>query len=171
MRKIRNKTFETNSSSTHCIAIPRNNPPSSRYLDRIVFSYDCYGWEFECRSFHDYLWTAILCFNESYESGWIEYTHSLEEWEEKIRKVLENDFSTIIFEYPEEGSYYYIDHDSELKDLLETLWNDEELLRDSILSGMVYTGNDNADDYYREDMYDFEKEQEELGSFVYYKGN
>ena len=55
MRQIRNGVFETNSSSTHSIAIPR----SCNNINYISFHIGEFGWEWEEANPADYFYTAI----------------------------------------------------------------------------------------------------------------
>lgn len=56
-RQIRSSVFETNSSSTHSIAIPKKPVVTGEYIS---FSIGEFGWENDCVDTADYLYTAIL---------------------------------------------------------------------------------------------------------------
>ena len=192
MIKIRRGTFETNSSSTHSIVIPRKKEPIlSTENDLFVFDTGWYQWRFNKYDFANYLWTAILLFNRYYEdcnTYYIDYwskkefkLHSVDEWKNKIRKILSPYYTNIIFKMPEieyygEKNWDYldcsIDHVDRTIELLDKLYNDEKLLLNSILYGKVFTGNDNSYDYeriYDEEIGKYEADNENY--FVYYKGN
>ena len=55
MRQIRSSVFETNSSSTHSIAIPRSSP----LIKGIAFQIGEFGWGFNSVDPADYFYTAI----------------------------------------------------------------------------------------------------------------
>lgn len=56
-RQIRNSVFETNSSSTHSIAISKKPVVIGKF---IKFNIGEFGWENDCVDTADYLYTAIL---------------------------------------------------------------------------------------------------------------
>lgn len=146
-RQIRNSVFETNSSSTHSIAIPKNCDT----FNYISFSTDEFGWSFREVNSADYFYTAIY-----------ETSQSEEEVNEKIEKLenilkernIEYRFNkpkTHIWHYDYEDKDYlslddgYIDHGYELKDFVDELLNDGDKLVRFIFGGLVFTGNDNSD--------------------------
>lgn len=197
MKKIRRGTFETNSSSTHSIVIPRKRKLPTPTGDEFTFETGWYQWEFANYNFADYLWTAILQLdnyyykNEGkdeciYVDSWSkkEYkVYSINTWKEKIRSILSPYYTDIIFKMPkieyygEDGEFWdysdcSIDHVSETIELLDKLYNDEELLLNSILYGEVFTGNDNSyedERIYDEDIREYEDDEDNY--YVYYKGN
>ena len=61
--KIRKGTFETNSSSTHSIAISKNkiNIPTGSYIN---FRIGEYGWEENEYNFPSYMYTSLLYNND-----------------------------------------------------------------------------------------------------------
>lgn len=190
MKLIRKGTFETNSSSTHSIVIPKEKTSPDEVFttgDSFTFQTGDYGWEFECYDFANYLWTAIielsndLTEDTTYVHPWSKekcIIYTKDNWKNKIKEVLSPYYKHIIFKDPKlvHGAFNYdyydncsIDHVSELAELLYILYNDENLLLNSILRGDVYTGNDNDDE---DDEYDLDTyEDNEDCFFVYYKGN
>lgn len=146
-RQIRSNVFETNSSSTHSIAIPRN----CESTNNVSFYIGEFGWGFEEVDAADYLYTAI------YESSETE-----SEAKEKIEK-LENILNErgIAYHFGRVDSHIwhdnyenkdylsldngYIDHGYELKDFVEELLNNGDKLVRFISGGLVFTGNDNSD--------------------------
>ena len=142
-RQIRSSVFETNSSSTHSIAIPKNHVAIGK---SIIFNIGEFGWENDCVDAADYLYTAIL------------YVYSYEVAEEKIenlKRVLDYYGVSYQFEEPkywtsDRGYTYldngYIDHGYELTEFLEAVFSDDDLLMRYLFGGLVYTGNDNQDD-------------------------
>ena len=152
MIKIRRNVFETNSSSTHSIAIPKDT--SKDYRGRTVYFYmGEYGWEFDEPDPASYLYTAINCFwasepdireeklnflKNTLEKHGINYTMP----EVKFEEAWKNKETGRQYYNPEHG---YIDHDHELGEFLEAVFRDEDTLLSFIFDGLVYTGNDNSD--------------------------
>lgn len=147
MKQIRKNVFETNSSSTHSIAIPKKcNQPSY-----VSFNIDEFGWGWTEADVADYFYTAIY-----------ETSETKEEADEKIAR-LKNILESNNIEYhfgdvdchewtsDYNGHTYlsldngYIDHGFELKDFVEELLNDEYKLLRFLNGGLVFTGNDNSD--------------------------
>ena len=144
MKQIRRNVFETNSSSTHSIAIPKKCE-----VPRSVNLYtDDFGWAFEEVNAVTYFYTAI------YETSYTEV--EVQEKIERLTSILEShgieyDFSTPryhIWDY--DGREYislddgYIDHGYELKDFVDELLDDEDKLLRFLGGGLVFTGNDNS---------------------------
>jgi hypothetical protein len=142
-RQIRSSVFETNSSSTHSIAITKNPVVIGKY---VYFGIGEYGWENDCVNPANYLYTAIL------------YVYSSEVAEEKIehlKRILDKYDVSYEFEEPEywtspDGEYTcldngYVDHGSELTEFLEAVFSNEDLLMRYLFGAFVYTGNDNQD--------------------------
>ena len=142
-RQIRSSVFETNSSSTHSIAIPKNGVSIGKSIN---FNIGEYGWENACVDAANYLYTAIL------------YVYSYEVAEEKIenlKRVLDANEVSYQFEEPKywtsDGGYSYldngyVDHGYELTEFLEAVFSDDDLLMRYLFGGFVYTGNDNQGD-------------------------
>ena len=148
MIQIRTGVFETNSSSTHSIAVPKNCSAANY----VSFHTDEFGWGFYEVDATDYFYTAI------YETSYNE--EELNEKIERLKNILETygidyDFSepeTHIWHDNYENKDYlclddgYIDHGGELKEFVdELLYNGEKLVR-FLSGGLVFTGNDNSDD-------------------------
>lgn len=171
MKTVRTNVFETNSSSTHSIIIPRNRKVRKQEKRKIVVAtIGEYGWEYE--TYYDllsYIYTALCCI---YKDKYEKYTKKIENvaqqynieivWEKPEFNYIYDKDDNITYCYLENG---YIDHDDELVEFLEDLFNDDELLIDTILSGYVKTGNDN--DGWDDDDYDETTED----CYYYYKGN
>lgn len=144
MIQIRTGVFETNSSSTHSIAIPR----SSSTLSYVEFNLDEFGWTFGEANPADYFYTAI------YETS--ETLDGVKKKVEKLKNILEAhnikyDFQRPkIKEYNDDGySYFhlengYIDHGFELTGFVDDLLNDETKLLNFLSDGLIFTGNDNC---------------------------
>lgn len=146
-RQIRSSVFETNSSSTHSIAIPRNCEPTNS----VGFYIGEFGWGFEEVDAADYLYTAIYELSET-ESEANEKIKRLEDIlnERGISYRFGRVESHIWHDKYENKDYFsldngYIDHGYELKDFVEELLNNGDKLVRFISGGLVFTGNDNSD--------------------------
>ena len=132
--KIRRGTFETNSSSTHSIAISKekvNIPKGST----IRFHIGEYGWEEAEYSFPDYMYTALLT-NGDFEGI------------EKLKNILDSWGVKYEFDKPQwDGDwlvYGSIDHDDEAAPIMREILADKDLLARALFGdATVYTGNDN----------------------------
>ena len=145
MKTIRSNVFETNSSSTHSIAIPKN----CEATNFISFHVGDFGWGWEEVDPADYFYTAI------YETSNTE--NEVEEKVQKLKDILDShnieyyfeDVKTHISSYG--NNYYlslddgYIDHGNELTDFVNELLNDGDKLVRFLSRGLVFTGNDNSD--------------------------
>ena len=181
-RQIRNMVFETNSSSTHSIAIPRD----CKATNNVNFYIGEFGWEWEEVDAADYLYTAI-CDMAKTES-------EAKEKIEKIKSVLEERGIDYHFGRVESHIWHddygnkdyfcldngYIDHGHELKDFVDELLNDEDKLVRFLSGGLVFTGNDNSSTEercfitrYKEylDAYDWNKKKEYKVKNPYYMSN
>ena len=142
MIQIRQSVFETNSSSTHSIVIPKKTNRTEQYIE---FHIDVYGWENKTvTDTASYLYTAIL------------YAYPKEDAVEKIKRikdVLNNHGVGYSFDKP---VYYkcdwdgyetldngYVDHGCKLCDFIDVILDDEDMLLRYLFDGVVYTGNDN----------------------------
>ena len=141
MIQIRSSVFETNSSSTHSIAISKAPVVIGK---SIHFGIGEFGWENGIADTADYLYTAIL------EQG------NPSELLNKLKEILDKHSIEYKFEEPryeksaysdyEYLTYGYIDHGYELCDFIDTVLNDEDLLMRYLFGNSnVYTGNDNQD--------------------------
>ena len=140
-RQIRSSVFETNSSSTHSIAISKAPAVIGKYIH---FGIGEFGWENGTADTADYLYTAILEQNNPSELlnklKEILDRHSIEYKFEEPRYA-KSDYSD--YEYL---TYGYIDHGYELCDFIDAVLNDEDLLMRYLFGySTVYTGNDNQD--------------------------
>ena len=163
-RQIRNSVFETNSSSTHSIAISKK-PAIIR--KSIHFGIGEFGWSNGCANPADYLYTAIL------------EQDNRDDLLNKLKEILDKYSIEYKFEEPEwvkssDGNYKwldngYVDHSYELREFLEVILSNEDLLMRYLFGDSnVYTGNDNedgdpsgcriADEYYWD--------EDEMGNYV-----
>ncbi|MGL4619660.1 MAG: hypothetical protein ACRCZS_11475 [Chroococcidiopsis sp.] len=156
---IRRGVFETNSSSTHSICIPKEG--SYTLPKSIEFVTGEFGWEVTAlRSIDEkasYIYTGLLT-NRRFEQV------------ASIKSALEKSGVTAIFsdyELYEDGDLVdgYVDHGNELTEFLDAA-QDEEVLFRYLFSdfSFILTGNDNGGDN------DPEPSTYETHS-VYYKGN
>ena len=140
MIQIRKGVFETNSSSTHSIAIPRNcTAPSCVYFREGEF-----GWEWDEVDAADYFYTAIYDTSET--------AAELEEKLETLKDILNAhniEFTFYDVDFEEHNGWLshdgYIDHGYELKEFVDELLNDGDKLVRFLGGGLVFTGNDNSD--------------------------
>ena len=141
MKQIRNNVFETNSSSTHSICISKKPVTIGK---SVYFGIGEFGWENDCADTADYLYTAILEQNNR------------DVLLDKLKGILEQYSIEYTFERPrfhisDDGKrkwldYGYIDHGYELKEFIDTLLSNEDLLMRYLFGdSCVYTGNDNQD--------------------------
>lgn len=141
--QIRSNVFETNSSSTHSLAIPKD----CDIISKVSFAGGDFGWEFAEADPANYLYVAIY-----------EVSNTLEEVKSyltKLKKILDKHNITYNFEplspefskYLECDEFYLsdasIDHGYELKSFVKELFEDEDKLLRFISHGLVFTGNDN----------------------------
>ena len=145
-RQIRSGVFETNSSSVHSIAIPRNCSP----VDYVSFRTDDFGWGFEEVDAADYFYTAIYetSATEAEANEKIERLKNILNEHGIVYKLRTPDTHTSTYDnkdyfYLDDG---YIDHGGELKDFVDELFDNEDKLIRFISGGLVFTGNDNSDD-------------------------
>lgn len=162
MKTIRSNVFETNSSSTHSIAIPKNCETNNF----ISFHVGDFGWGWEEVDPADYFYTAI------YETSNTE--EELKQKLDKLSSILESRCISYKF-FPVkyhtrvyEGTCYlslddgYIDHGSELTDFVNELLDDGDKLVRFLSRGLVFTGNDNS---YTEERCFINRDQEYLDDY------
>lgn len=180
MKVQRNNVFETNSSSTHSITVPRKNVANNIPMTEtsIVVETGEFGWEHAIydtpQEVLSYLFTAI-CIN--YKQDWKKYTLIIDEILSRYKTGLKITWKEPKFdiEYDNDGNIKYcclendyIDHGYKLKKWLEDIFNDNDLLVQTILFGKIETDNDNCPyhiDYHDTDTCNNERE------YYYFKGN
>ena len=167
MKLIRRNTFETNSSSTHSITIPKKIDEIYKTKRPLIrFNIGEFGWEWSKYELKDYIWTAI-CSN---------FEDNIEEYKEKIKHILSPYYEEIEFEEPiieisKDGKYKWlesgcIDHGYELTDFLKDIFDNENLFINAILKGYVMTGNDNEE---QPKWFDYIDDKDDC--YHYFKGN
>lgn len=144
--KIRKGTWETNSSSTHSIAISKEKVDIPKGKT-IRFNIGEYGWENAVRSFPDYLYTCLL---ECEDDAGLEKLKSiLDKW--GVKYVFQKPkylywTSQVNGEQHRYLDYGHIDHCGEAHDIMCIILNHEDLLARALFGdSAVYTGNDNQD--------------------------
>ena len=177
-RQIRSSVFETNSSSTHSIAIP-NDCEISKHM---LFRTDDFGWSFEQVDATDYFYTAIYATSKT--------EAEVDEKIERLKNILDKNGIDYKFKKPkthvstyDDRDYFYlddgyIDHGYELNDLVEELLNNETKLLRFLSGGLVFTGNDNSYDNgfisrYEEYIEDYDWDTKTTTKYEnpYYMGN
>lgn len=162
MRTVRSNVFETNSSSTHSIAIPK----SCETNNFISFHVGDFGWGWNEVDPADYFYTAI------YETSNTE--EELKQKLDKLSSILESrgisyeflpvKYHTSVYE----GTCYlslddgYIDHGGELTDFVDELLDNGDKLVRFLSRGLVFTGNDNS---YAEERCFIQRDQEYLEEY------
>lgn len=179
MIQVRRGVFESNSSSTHSICIPKKCKNTINHVDFYIGEY---GWANDSVDPASYLYTAI----------WYSYKKDeAQKLLDKIAKILvDNDisfhFAKPTYETIEDYSYAigYVDHVEELRPFIEAIIKDESMLLRYLSAGKVYTGNDNEDldlsgcNIAVDDYYDYHKHKyvpnpyhDEENYDYFYKGN
>jgi hypothetical protein len=131
-QNIRHGVFETNSSSTHSICIPKQD--NLEFPDSVTFWVGEFGWELETLNTMEdkasYLYTGLI------------YNHRHEDIV-RMREILEEKGIKVILR----GYSGYIDHGSELKEFLNDIMSNEDKLLRFLFSPLAFiiTGNDNDD--------------------------
>lgn len=158
--QIRRSVFETNSSSTHSIAIKKdfdiNSIPENKR--KVQFNVGQFGWEFDTYddiySKASYLYTAIFCGgSKNPEEDWNKIVkilddnrvvHVEEPYTVEHEKYEGVDYD--VYKFPS-NEFPYIDHAGETFDLIQALTSSSELLLSFLFddSSVIATGNDNDD--------------------------
>ena len=143
MITIRKGTFETNSSSTHSLAIPKNK--LAEYPKHIDFKFGRFGWEFKNRNPANYLYTAIYAY----------YGADAEPYIAQLKEALDSAGVSYTFQEPafesfdyDDKTYVYIsngnvDHAENLGEFLDLVLSSNENILNFVTSGIALTGNDN----------------------------
>lgn len=168
MINIRKNIFETNSSSTHAICIAKDNDYS--IPSELNFTFDEFGWKnrfiYSTEELASYLYTALY---EVYYND----IDKIENFKNYIYETLGKYGCECTFAEPAKSSWGYldsgyVDHGSELFDLIESLKKSEKKLLRFLFSpdSYIITGNDNTDTF-SETI----KDQDFSKVDVFYKGN
>lgn len=148
MKTIRYNTFETNSSSTHSLAVPK----TLRYIPSdIRFRFGDFGWSQESGiDPADYLYTAIVTGDSEIRNKYLPKLKEVMERNNIKAKYADYTLSNYKcddkIEYYVDSNYGYVDHSYELKYFLEWLFEDDDRVLRFISDGLVFTGNDNDEE-------------------------
>lgn len=158
MRVTRRNVFETNSSSTHSICITKENTkvdiPDKIWID--LGNYE-FGWEYDkyCTAEEKLAYLIFGLTTETYykdkDKGYKRIMKLLKTVGKWVKSIHIEGLEFICYE----GKTYlnttggYVDHASDMEDLLDAVLEDEELLKRYLFStdSFIATGNDNADGY------------------------
>lgn len=150
MIKIRKSTFETNSSSTHAIAIPKK--PTFKKQSHVDFKWGEFGWEYKVYydtvSKASYLYTMLNYFDGGYTPEYNKRSVYLE----TIKKYLDEENITYSFE-PSRGDVWengYVDHGGDNPKVIEGILKTKESFLTYLFDENAYvsTGNDNDEGYF-----------------------
>ena len=188
MISIRYNTFETNSSSTHSLAVPKK---VGRIPSDIRFHFGEFGWELDdCIDPADYLYTGIVTNSQEIRDKYLPKLKDIMKRNNIKAKYADYELSEYTYgdkvEYYVDSRYGFIDHGYELEYFLEWLFEDDDRVLRFISDGLVFTGNDNDDESSffinrnKKDLYDWETGEnrpnpyymENCGDYDwFYKGN
>ena len=158
MINIRKGTFETNSSSTHSIVITKGSEkidiPEKISIDLSDYGF---GWEYDTYNSPEEK-IAYLIFGlttETYYDNLLEATKRLDVLVKTITKwVKDVEIKGLKFTVYNGHPYFevedgYVDHASDMKELIDAVLENEELLKRYLFStdSFIATGNDNEDGY------------------------
>lgn len=158
--QVRKGVFETNSSSTHSIAISYFDKSKLNIPKHLNFQRGEYGWEFETYSDVDakasYLYEAILS------------TETPQNYIDTLTRILKNNGCEAEFN---NADYGYIDHSHSLYKWLVNIFENEELILSYLFDddSFVETGNDNSDYECFSEVYDAKDALKY--KYIYMKGN
>ena len=145
MISIRHNIFETNSSSTHSLAVPKKveHIPSD-----VRFHFGEFGWGLDdCIDPADYLYTGIVTGSQEIREKYLPKLKEVLERNNIKAKYANYELSSYKWdgktEYYVSSDYGFIDHCCELEYFLEWLFEDDDRVLRFISDGLVFTGNDN----------------------------
>ena len=148
MFSIRYNTFETNSSSTHSLAVPKKvgHIPSD-----VRFHFGDFGWELEDGiDPANYLYTGIVTNSQEIREKYLPKLKEVMERNNIKAKYADYELSSCKWdgktEYYVSSCYGYVDHEDALVPFLEWLFEDDNRVLRFISDGLVFTGNDNDDE-------------------------
>lgn len=149
MFSIRYNTFETNSSSTHSLAVPKKveHIPSD-----VRFHFGEFGWGREDDiDPADYLYTGIVTNSQEVREKYLPKLKEVMERNNIKAKYANYEVSSYkcedgtMYRYVD-SNYGYVDHSEDLVQFLEWLFEDDDRVLRFISDGLVFTGNDNDDE-------------------------
>lgn len=179
--QMRQGIFESNSSSTHVLCIPKDRKIPAILPKELKVDFDEYGWTCDCRTdTFEYLCTAI------YDIGDVDVVDEAMETLSNILakygiNLIKKDVKTNTTTWRDAPYRYYdidgyVDHAGELQDFIKDLFNDEEKLMTFLFGdSMIYTGNDNSGTpncYVEVGDWDYELRSDIAKKYdIYVKGN
>lgn len=186
MISIRYNTFETNSSSTHSLAVPKKveHIPSD-----VRFHFGDFGWGLEDDiDPADYLYTGIVTNSQEIREKYLPKLKEVMERNNIKAKYADYKLSSYKYdktEYYVSSCYGYVDHDDALVPFLEWLFEDDNRVLRFISDGLVFTGNDNDEsagfvNRNEKEIYNWETNKKEPNPYYmencddydwFYKGN
>lgn len=148
MRTVRYNTFETNSSSTHSLAVPKK---VGRIPSDVRFHFGDFGWQLEDGiDPADYLYTGIVTGSQEIREKYLPKLKEVMERNNIKAKYADYELSSCKLdgktEYYVGSCYGYVDHEDALVPFLEWLFEDDNRVLRFISDGLVFTGNDNNDE-------------------------
>lgn len=148
MKTVRYNTFETNSSSTHSLAVPKK---VEHIISDVRFHFGDFGWELEADiDPADYLYTGIVTGDSEIRDKYLPKLKEVMERNNIKAKYADYTLSNYKcddrIEYYVDSNYGYVDHGYELKYFLEWLFEDDDRVLRFISDGLVFTGNDNDEE-------------------------
>ena len=188
MFSIRYDIFETNSSSTHSLAVPKK----VEYIPSdIRFHFGDFGWELEDDiDPANYLYTGIVTGSQETREKYLPKLKEVMERNNIKAKYADYELSSYKWgdkvEYYVNSDYGYVDHGENLIQFLEWLFEDDDRVLRFISDGLVFTGNDNNDEssYFinrnKKVLYDWETGEDRPNHYYmencedydwFYKGN
>lgn len=148
MRTVRYNTFETNSSSTHSLAVPKKveHIPSD-----VRFHFGDFGWSLEDDiDPADYLYTGIVTGDSEIRNKYLPKLKEVMKINNIKAKYADYELSNYKWdgktEYYVSSDYGYVDHGDALAPFLEWLFEDDDRVLRFISDGLVFTGNNNNDE-------------------------
>jgi len=165
MKKIRSNVFETNSSSTHAICIPKEH--TYKIQNIVTLHENAYGREHDVLEVNlwdsdilDYFYTACKYLDKYYETDYMS----------KLYLLLDK----YDIEYNEhvDSEYPGIDHALDLKLFIADLFNDEDLLLTLLFNkdSKIFTGSDECD-YHLYDSFETQNKNVDELYDVYWTGD
>ncbi len=147
MISIRYNTFETNSSSTHSLAVPKK---VEHIPSEVRFHFGNFGWGLEDGiDPADYLYTGIVTSSSEIRNKYLPKLKEVMERNNIKAKYADYELSSYKYdktEYYVDSRYGYVDHGDALAPFLEWLFEDDNRVLRFISDGLVFTGNDNDDE-------------------------
>ena len=139
---ISSNLFETNSSSVHAIVLDDDLSKDFKLPDKMFFGFGYFGWDQGIVDPQDYIYTAAV---QLERHDFIDHLKEFLEFE-NVEYIFQDKSD---FKFSSHG----IDHVYELNYFIDQLKKDKQLLKSFLVTGQIFTGNDNEstvlpDNYY-----------------------